>query len=603
MTERPKPGALRDATRLAALDATGLDARADAAFDRFAALASSAIGTPLALVSLVDARRQFFPGQAGLVQPLCDERQTPLSHSFCQQVITTGAPLIVTDARQDARVAGNAAVADLGVIAYAGLPLTDSDGRILGALAVIDHQPRDWNAAELKLLDGIADACAAELRLRIVADQVGRRLAEQQRLAAETADVLASTELLLRASEDLSAATTVDGITAAVTRLLDSAVAPAYVSLGITYADGARRHIRVANVQHPQWEAAWLHDVDTGGSPMLRCVRDNTPVYYAGVAALAADFPDLAGHVVAAGRQSLACLPLPGPAGPIGVIAFWWDQSHAPDAAEQMTLAALAGYTGLAVQRVLLLQNRIDAALALQQAMLTDLPDPAGLALAARYHAAHAGDRVGGDWYDAFHTATGATILVIGDVTGHDITAAGQMGQIRATLRALAHDRDEAPDQILTRTDRTIADLGLDILASAVVVRLSPAPDRPGTYELSWSAAGHPPPLLQHPDGRVEVLTGSDMLLGINPSRPRRSESVALPPGATVLLYTDGLVEVRGVDLRERIADLRDLVADLHHRPLDCLLDTVVETLTGRTHSDDVAVIACRNPGPVQPVP
>ncbi|WP_433221080.1 PP2C family protein-serine/threonine phosphatase [Dactylosporangium sp. CS-047395] len=286
---------------------------------------------------------------------------------------------------------------------------------------------------------------------------------------------------------------------------------------------------------------------------------------------------------------------MPGPDGPIGVITFWWDNPHSPDTAERITLTTLAGYTALAVQRVLQLQDRIDAATTLQQAMLTALPPTEGLQLAARYHAAHAGDQVGGDWYDAFQTTTGATIIVIGDVAGHDITAAARMGQLRTTLRALGHDRDEKPDQLLTRTDANIQQLNLDILASAVVARLEPNPLQPATFDLSWSTAGHPPPLLQHADGSIDILTGSDLLLGADHTRPRCTRIVTLPPGATLLLYTDGLVELREIDMRQRISRLRDLLASLHDHPLDRLLDTLVESLTSHNHEDDVAVIACRN--------
>ncbi|WP_433221368.1 GAF domain-containing SpoIIE family protein phosphatase [Dactylosporangium sp. CS-047395] len=591
MSHQPSHDNLPEHALLAASVQTEPDARPDEALHRFAAIARAAIRVPAALVSLIDDGRRALSREPEPEAAADDSRETKSLHSLCQHIITAGLPMIANDVRPDPRIARNPAITELGVVAYAGEALTDADGQILGILIVIDHASRSWTAAELELLIGLAAACSAALRLQITAARTATLLNERSKFNT----VLANTTLLLAACEDLSAATTIGAVTEAVGRFLHSAVAPAYVSLGIAYTAGIQRHIHVSNVQHPEWQSAWLHDVETGGSPMLRSFRDNTALYYSSTAALAAEFPHHAPHLVAAGRTALACLPLPGPDGPIGVITFWWDNPHSPDTAERITLTTLAGYTALAVQRVLQLQDRIDAATTLQQAMLTALPPTEGLQLAARYHAAHAGDQVGGDWYDAFQTTTGATIIVIGDVAGHDITAAARMGQLRTTLRALGHDRDEKPDQLLTRTDANIQQLNLDILASAVVARLEPNPLQPATFDLSWSTAGHPPPLLQHADGSIDILTGSDLLLGADHTRPRCTRIVTLPPGATLLLYTDGLVELREIDMRQRISRLRDLLASLHGHPLDRLLDTLVESLTSHNHEDDVAVIACRN--------
>src|SRR5690348_7887012 len=110
--------ALADGRRLLAVSRTGLDASPDPVFDRFAEMVRRALGVPVALVTLVEPDRQFFPGACGLGHPWQDTRQTPLSHSFCRHVVITGQPLIVTDARTDPRVEGNLAIKDLGVIGY-----------------------------------------------------------------------------------------------------------------------------------------------------------------------------------------------------------------------------------------------------------------------------------------------------------------------------------------------------------------------------------------------------------------------------------------------------------------------------------------------------
>jgi signal transduction histidine kinase len=157
---------LRDRDRLRSLGETGLlDSAERQALNRYARIASRVLSAPVSLVSLVDDRRQFFAAAQGLLPPWSEDRQTPLSHSFCQQVVNDRQSLVVDDARQDARVCDNPAIDDLRVEAYAGMPLCDSDGNVLGSFCVIDDQPRQWSDEELDLLRLLADAVAEEIEL------------------------------------------------------------------------------------------------------------------------------------------------------------------------------------------------------------------------------------------------------------------------------------------------------------------------------------------------------------------------------------------------------------------------------------------------------
>ena len=153
--------ALSSAGRLAALRQVGLTAAADEGMERFARLVTRILSVPVALVSLVEADRQVFPGQVGLAEPWATSRQTPLSHSLCQHVIVSGRPLILPDARQDGQTRTSMALSDLGVVAYAGMPLTDGRGHVLGSLCAIDGQPRAWSDRELTDLADLAAACSA----------------------------------------------------------------------------------------------------------------------------------------------------------------------------------------------------------------------------------------------------------------------------------------------------------------------------------------------------------------------------------------------------------------------------------------------------------
>ena len=177
---------LWSAARQEALRQAGLSASADPGMERFARLVADALGVPVALVSLVEADRQFFAGQVGLAEPWASGRQALLAHSLCQRVAATGSPLVLADVRQSEQACGSAAVRDLGVIAFAGMPLTDSEGHVLGSLCAVDTQPRAWSPGELARLADLAAACCAELRLRIAS-----RYAAHARDAAERSQAAA----------------------------------------------------------------------------------------------------------------------------------------------------------------------------------------------------------------------------------------------------------------------------------------------------------------------------------------------------------------------------------------------------------------------------
>jgi len=158
---------IKDPDRLAALRQTALvDATADAAFDRLTRLATRVLGIPVALVSLVDVDRQIFKGAVGLGEPWMSRRETPLSHSFCQHVVASSEPLIIEDARDHPLVRDNLAIPDLGVVAYAGIPLMTADGHVLGSFCAIDHEPRVWAESDLATLRDLAAAATTEIEMQ-----------------------------------------------------------------------------------------------------------------------------------------------------------------------------------------------------------------------------------------------------------------------------------------------------------------------------------------------------------------------------------------------------------------------------------------------------
>ena len=164
--------AVQDSDRLDALHATGLlDSDVTPSFDRLARVAAHVLNAPVALVSLVDGDRQFFKSCLGLPEPWASQRQSPLSHSFCQHAVATREPLLVDDSREHELLRDNLAIRDMGVIAYAGIPLIDADGHALGTLCVIDSQPRHWTTHQIQLLSDLAASVVTEITLARAATQ------------------------------------------------------------------------------------------------------------------------------------------------------------------------------------------------------------------------------------------------------------------------------------------------------------------------------------------------------------------------------------------------------------------------------------------------
>ncbi len=164
--------AVQDSDRLDALRATGLlDSDVTPSFDRLARVAAHVLNAPVALVSLVDSDRQFFKSCLGLPEPWASRRQTPLSHSFCQHAVASREPLLVDDSREHELLRDNPAIRDMGVIAYAGIPLIDADGHALGTLCVMDSRPRHWTTHQVQLLSDLAASVVTEITLARAANQ------------------------------------------------------------------------------------------------------------------------------------------------------------------------------------------------------------------------------------------------------------------------------------------------------------------------------------------------------------------------------------------------------------------------------------------------
>ncbi|GGX14513.1 hypothetical protein GCM10010297_39780 [Streptomyces malachitofuscus] len=241
-------------------------------------------------------------------------------------------------------------------------------------------------------------------------------------------------------------------------------------------------------------------------------------------------------------------------------------------------------------------QRTQQVAIALQRSLLTDPPDVPGLGIAVRYRPSTAAAEVGGDWYDAFVLRDGAVALTIGDVSGHDLPAAVTMSQLRNMLRGLTLDRQEPTGTILGRLDVSVQTLYLECTATCVLARV----ERDGGegFRLHFSVAGHPPPLLVEGDGTARFLAGGrSPMLGLVPHPSYDTAVEPLPPGSTLLLYTDGLVERRDEDITVGLERLRDHASAAVRRPLEAFCEALLADQLTVDSDDDVAMVALRVPG------
>jgi serine phosphatase RsbU (regulator of sigma subunit) len=321
---------------------------------------------------------------------------------------------------------------------------------------------------------------------------------------------------------------------------------------------------------------------------------------------LAFDFVSMSGVYADIGRLGWAFLPLTVNDVCVGSLAVAWAEEHPFSADELELLRVFAAQCAQVLMRIRATAAQRAAAVAaqrmsetLQRSLLTQPPTPEALHIAVRYQPAAQGAHVGGDWHDAFATVSGATMLVVGDVTGHDRTAAATMGQLRNLLRGLAYDSDDSPAVLLGRLDAAMSGLQVGTLATAVLGRVEQAgPAEHRTWRLRWSNAGHLPPLLRHRDGTVEVLDGRpERLLGLDRPASRSDRVVDLAPGDTVLLYSDGLVERRNADLDQGIARLAGVLERAGELDPEELCGRLLTEAGMDNSDDDIALLVLRPDG------
>jgi PAS domain S-box-containing protein len=490
---------------------------------------------------------------------------------WCDQVVSSGQPL-----RKSSRyfvASGEERIVDLALT-----PVQDQHG---GTFIV---------ATGRDVTDGAQDADALAQRELATAESGRRRAASQ---IAELSRVALD---LVRAESvhDLEQAVIGSGLP--VLGAQGGAIAIRDDDRGVVSVASSTRLVPQLQIEHRELPL-------DSPLPVASAARTGTRVLLPTVRSALEWSPVMGEVYVVSGRAAWAALPLHAGERLIGALDVSWIDERTFTPEEVALLDVFAALCGQALDRVQHLEADRAAADAvqamsetLQRSLLTQPPTPDALDIAVRYQPASEAAQVGGDWYDAFVNASGATMLVVGDVSGHDRAAAATMGQVRNLLRGLAFDSDDGPARLLERLDTALNGLELDTLATAVLARVESLPSAPdGVRQLRWSNAGHLPPLLRTAEGSVVRLEARpNLLLGLDRGTERVDQVVDLPPGCTLLLYTDGLVERREEMLEDSIGTLADAFAAVGGATPDEVCDALLDAVRAETGDDDIALLVLR---------
>jgi hypothetical protein len=294
-----------------------------------------------------------------------------------------------------------------------------------------------------------------------------------------------------------------------------------------------------------------------------------------------------------AGAHSQLIVPLMARGAIMGHVILYRVADSKPFTAADLSLACdFVSRAAVSIDNARLYTRERATALTLQHDLLPrHIPQVPGLQLAYRYVPAQTAAEIGGDWFDVIPLPGGRCALTVGDVTGHDMSAASRMGQLRTATRTLAA-LGLTPAQLLTRLDRIAADLtDAETSATCLYAVCDPAT---GTWDIA--SAGHPPPALArpgHPPAFPDLPPGLPLGTGLADGGPYQAVRLHLPPGSTLVLYTDGLIEHPAADISTGMAGLATTLATLNPLPLSQACDILLATLASRP-ADDIAILMAR---------
>ncbi|MFJ5213872.1 SpoIIE family protein phosphatase [Streptomyces sp. NPDC088354] len=368
---------------------------------------------------------------------------------------------------------------------------------------------------------------------------------------------------------------------------------PAFEAQGLALLTAEEGRLRVA--AHRGYTAEFMARFNgvplSAPTPPTQALATATPKFYSSFSDFQRAYPEAPRY---GDRDAWAFLPLIASGRPVGLLALSYDRPRPFPLAERAILTSLAGLIGQALDRAHLYDATRHLARTLQTGLLPkELPQVPGLEVAARYLPAGHGQDAGGDFYDLIHCGPTCAAVAIGDVQGHNVQAAALMGQVRTAVHAHA-TAHASPSKALTRTNRLLMDLNPGLFTSCLYAHLDL-----GRRRARLATAGHPPPLVRHPDGRTEVLhMVPGLLLGVAPGGDYPMIQIPLSAGTVLVLYTDGLVEAPRLDIGHSIADLAYHLVPAGDQSLDELADGLVDhALRTTPGTDDMALLVARVTG------
>ncbi|MBA3376268.1 MAG: SpoIIE family protein phosphatase [Actinobacteria bacterium] len=474
-----------------------------------------------------------------------------------------------------AEMAGFSVGRDFDDQGWVSLPLRTAAG-VRGALHIAFRRPRELRDEERRWLQAAVSQCAQALersRLFDAEQRLRQRSDQLQRMTAALSNALTRTDVARVVVDEigpaLGASATALGIV-----LEDRSLVQLLASVG--YADESVESRQEVSLDEP--------------TPGNRAVKRRVSAFYESLEDVRVTFPDVSAVMELAEHESFLYVPLVAGRRANGLLVMSWAEHYSLSTEDRRFVEALAGQAAQALDRASAYESEQSIAETLQRSVLpVSLPRVEGMQLAARYMPGTAGVAVGGDWFDAIRLQDGQLGLVVGDVVGKGVQAAATMGQLRNGLRAFSLDRMK-PSSTLTRLNRLAEEVMETAFATVAYVVIDAEAGL-----CRYTSAGHPPPLVAFPDGRVEFMEGGRGLpLGAGANTRYTQEILDLPVGTTLVLYTDGLVERRGESIDEGLARLRLAVSEGPLEP-EQLVEHLLQRLVGSgERGDDVALLAVR---------
>jgi anti-anti-sigma factor len=463
-----------------------------------------------------------------------------------------------------------ASLSAIGGGSWLAAPLTIGDA-VVGLLTLTAQATDRYDDADVALM--------ADLGQRLATMVAAERLAARRRRLHEI-------------TVALSAAGTVAEAAAALTTGLRDVLGAAVVAVCTLGDDGQLHTIDVVGARAGRWDDYNTKRL-TPSVPLADAALTRRPVWLPDRATVAERYPSVVPSM-SDQTQGIAALPLLVGERLVGALALTFQTPRPFDSDERAFLLTVADQVGLAFERAALADVRREMAETLQRSLLPGaLPAVDRLAVTAHYLPAVEGTSAGGDWYDVLPLGGDAVAVAVGDVVGNGAPAAAVMGQLRSALAGLLL-AGFPPGQALEVLDRFAGHVTGARMSTVACLRLEPDAGR-----LTYSSAGHPPPLMLDGGegaGRDGYLEGGlGPALGLPVSGPRPEAALTLSPGATLVLYTDGLVEWRGATLDDGLEHLAAAVIARRSDPLPALIDGILDELVDANGgNDDVAVVGVR---------